>query len=175
MMYLKRSIALLLLCGKPSIGAPSANTTQACKEISTAIPGRVSYPLSIPYFSETQKYWSTLLRDLDPACLVLPVSAQEVSVAVKVLNKYPDVNFAAKSGGHDPNAGHGSVQDGVLIAMRQIAGTVYDKGQNLAYVKPGGEWNDVIGALNSQNVAVVGGRLGTYHSSVHHPASQTEY
>lgn len=162
-MYLGRIIAPFLLFGQFGLTAPSAATSQACKDISAAIPGRVSYPQSIPYISETQKYWSSLLREIAPACVVLPTSTEEVSVAVKVLNKYPEVNFAAKSGGHDPNAGHGSVQDGVLIALREITGTTYDKDQNLAYVKPGGEWNDVIGALDPQGVAVVGGRLGRLH------------
>lgn len=63
------------------------------------------------------------------------------------------------------NVGHGSIHDGILIAMRKIAGTTYDKDTNLAYVKPGGEWNDVIGALDAYGVAVVGGRLGMFRGT----------
>ncbi|KAK7414984.1 hypothetical protein QQX98_006217 [Neonectria punicea] len=80
--------------------------------------------------------------------------------AVKVLNKHPDVNVAAKSGGHDPNPGHATVHDGVLISLSEIAGTTYDRSKNVAYVKPGGEWNDVISPLDKEGVTVVGGRLG---------------
>lgn len=154
------AIAALLASVQSTTAAPSASTKSACKEIAAAIPGRVSYPLSIPYIKETQSYWSTALRELQPACLVLPESVEEVSVTIKVLNKYPDVKFAAKSGGHDPNPGHGSVHEGVLIATRKMTGTTYDKDTNLAYVQPGGEWNDAIGALDKQGVTVVGGRLG---------------
>lgn len=152
--------AAALLLSSSALAAPSANTKAACKEIEAAIPGKVSYPLSIPYFQETQSYWSTALRDLKPACVVFPQFVEDVSAAVKVLNKYPDVQFAAKSGGHDPNPGHGSVHEGVLITMKKITGATYDKATNLAYVKPGGEWNDVLGALDPHNVTLVGGRLG---------------
>lgn len=161
MAIFKQLSIAVLLCGQLALAAPSASTKSACKEIASAIPDRVKYPLSIPYIAETQSYWSTALRELQPACIVFPESVEEVSVAVKVLNKYPDVNFAAKSGGHDPNPGHGSVHEGVLITMKKITGTTYDKDTNLAYVKPGGEWNDPIGALDKQGVTVVGGRLGT--------------
>ncbi|KAF2019503.1 FAD-binding domain-containing protein [Aaosphaeria arxii CBS 175.79] len=157
---LRSIVASLLLHGTFAIAAPDESTKQACRDIATAVPGRVSYPNSIAYLSEITKYWSTALRDLKPACVILPKSVEEVSAAIKVLSKYPGVNFAAKSGGHDPNPGHGSVQDGVLIALREVSGTTYDNESNLAYIKPGGEWNDVIGALDPQGVAVVGGRLG---------------
>ena len=161
----------LLFCVSLSAAAPDASTERACQEITAALPERVSFPGDIPYTSETLQYWSTALREIKPACIVHPHSAEEVAAAIQVLNKYPEVNFAAKSGGHDPNPGHGSVQDGVLIALREISGTTYDSKTNLAYVKPGGEWNDVIGALVPQGVAVVGGRLGTSRSHTYMDAS----
>jgi FAD/FMN-containing dehydrogenase len=139
---------------------PSLSTIQACQAIDAALPGRLSYPLELNYIAETQKYWSTALRDLVPACVVLPTSTAEVAAIVQILNEHPDVDFAVKSGGHDVNPGHGSIQDGILIAMRQISGATYDSTTGLAYVKPGGEWNDVIGDLAPYNVTVVGGRLG---------------
>lgn len=142
------------------IATPNASTKKACNEISRATPQRVSTPLALSYIGEVQSYWSTKLRDVKPACLVLPQSTDEVAAVVKVLNRYPDVQFAVKSGGHDPNERHSSVQDGVLISMRDLAGVTYDEKTQLAYVKPGGEWNDVSGPLDEQGVAIVGGRLG---------------
>jgi hypothetical protein len=50
--------------------------------------------------------------------------------------------------------------------LREISGTTYDKETNLAHIKPGGEWNDVIRALDPQGVTVVGGRLGETYSSL---------
>ncbi|VUC24032.1 unnamed protein product [Clonostachys rosea] len=146
--------------GQPGAAAPSSSTNQACEELSTTLADRVSYPLSLSYHSETTAYWSTILRELKPACVVLPESAEEVSKAVTILNKYPDVKFTAKSGGHDPNAGHATAQDGVLISLEKMSGATYDSSTNLASVKPGGEWNDVISSLNEHGVTIVGGRLG---------------
>jgi FAD/FMN-containing dehydrogenase len=78
------------------------------------------------------------------------------------LNKYPDVKFAAKSGGHDPNPTHATAGDGVLISLNEMVGATYDADKKVAYVKPGGEWNDVISQLNKDGVAIVGGRLGMF-------------
>ncbi|RVD81180.1 uncharacterized protein DFL_009054 [Arthrobotrys flagrans] len=153
-------LSIVGLMGQQALGAASDSTIKACQEISKALSSRVSFPLSLTYQNEVGEYWSTVLRDLKPACIILPESALDVSTAVKILNKYPDVKFTAKSGGHDPNIGHATVQDGVLISLSKLSGTTYDRARNVALVKPGGEWNDVITALNKEGVTVVGGRLG---------------
>ncbi|KAF5000212.1 hypothetical protein FGRMN_1933 [Fusarium graminum] len=143
-----------------AVAAPSAATTKACKEISKEIPGRVSFPATINFYQQSIEYWSTALREIKPACVVTAKSASDVSVAVTILNKYPDVKFAAKSGGHDPNPGHATAGDGVLISLNEMVGATYDSAKKVAYVKPGGEWNDVISALDKQGVVIAGGRLG---------------
>lgn len=160
-------VALLLSTGK-SLAAPDQATTQACSTIENALPGKVLTPglLALEYEHETQQYWSTTLRSIDPACIVQPTSAEDVAVVVKALNKYPSVKFAVRSGGHDPNVGHATVQDGVQIVMTDLAGATYDANQDLAYIKPGGEWNDVIEELAPSGVAVVGGRLGEHNSKI---------
>lgn len=155
------SLLLLLVSLQYLASASSlASAKRACSDIQVAIPGRVAWPISIPYLTEIHSYWSMALRETKPACIVRPRSAEEVSTAVKILNKYPDVIFSAKSGGHDPNPGHATAHEGVLIAMRDVSGTTYDAEKGVAYVRPGGEWNDVISALDPHGVAVVGGRLG---------------
>ncbi|KAK8877078.1 FAD-binding domain-containing protein [Apiospora arundinis] len=141
--------------------APSDSTKQACREIADRLPqGRVAYPLELPYIAETQRYWSVALRELRPACIVSPQCAEHVAAAVQVLSGHADVPFTVKSGGHDPNPGHSSIDDGVLIAMHEMVGATYDAKTGHALVKPAGEWNDVIGALEPHGVTVVGGRLG---------------
>ncbi|PVH97244.1 FAD-binding domain-containing protein [Periconia macrospinosa] len=148
------TLSLLISFGR------SIPANDACNAISESVPGQVYFPGDLGYTSETLKYWSVALRELRPVCIVMPTSASQVSAAVKILNQYPDVNFAVKSGGHDPNPGHSSIQDGVLIALREIRGTAYDAEKRLAFVKPGGEWNDVISVLDPMGVTLVGGRLG---------------
>lgn len=159
---LSLTLAAALLCVSRSFAAPDQATTQACADIKKALPGKVLTPglLSLEYRHETQQYWSTTLRTVNPACIVQPNAAEDVASVVKVLNKYPSVRFATRSGGHDPNVGHATVQDGVQIVMTDLTGATYDADKDLAYVKPGGEWNDVISDLAPSGVAVVGGRLG---------------
>ena len=160
--FVRPILAALLLGTRSATAAPTQATTQACTEINNALPGKVLTPglLSLEYEYETQQYWSTTLREVDPACVVQPDSAEDVATVVRILNKYPTVRFATRSGGHDPNVGHATVQDGVLIAMTNLAGATYDAAKQVAYVKPGGEWNDVIGDLEPSGVTIAGGRLG---------------
>lgn len=160
-MRLVSAVFLVAAAVPGALASPGSSSTKtACQDIGVALPGRVSYPLATAYSEAVHSYWSTLLRDIKPACVVLPKSTEQVAAAVRILNKYPDVRFAVKSGGHDPNAGHATVQDGVLISMKELTGTTYDEGRQLAHVQPGGHWDDVIGTLDPQGVAVAGGRLG---------------
>jgi FAD/FMN-containing dehydrogenase len=159
---LRQILAALILGAQLATTAPTQETTQACTDITNALPGKVltSGLLALEYEHETQQYWSTTLRSIDPACIVQPSSAEDVSAVIKILNKYPTVAFATRSGGHDPNVGHSSIQDGVLITMTEMIGATYDAAKGVAYVKPGGEWNDVIGDLEPSGVTILGGRLG---------------
>lgn len=159
MRLLTSGLSAALLAAGNTLSA-STPTEQACDEIKATLEERVWTQYEKDYTSEVNSYWSTALHDAKPACVVLPQSAEEVSKAVKVLNKYPDVEFAVKSGGHSPNKRQSSIQDGVLISTRDITGVTYDEETGIAQVKPGGEWNDVIGPLDEQGVTVVGGRLG---------------
>jgi FAD/FMN-containing dehydrogenase len=151
---------VVLLASRLALAAPSAATQTACNEIKQALPGKVWFPDEPAYTKENKDYYNSGLADLRPACITMPTSAQEVSTIVKILNTHDTVNFAVKSGGHSPNAGAASIKDGVLIAMRNVSGTEFDKEKQLAYVKPGGHWTDVLKALNGTGRMVVGGRLG---------------
>lgn len=157
-MLLKSLLVSSLAAG--AFAAPSESTTKACNEISKALPKKVSLPYTINFNSESSGYWSTALREIKPACVISAKSAEDVSTAVTILNKYPDVKFAAKSGGHDPNPNHATAGDGVLISLSEMVGATYDAEKKIAYVKPGGEWNDVISQLNKDGVTIAGGRLG---------------
>lgn len=159
MMLKNICLAALLAVGAHS--APTSSTKKACDEIAAALPkDRTPNRLSIKYTSEMLDYWSVALQSLKPACMILPKNADEVATIVQILNQYPDVKFAVKSGGHSPNPGHATAKDGVLISTAAMKGATYDAETGYAHVKPGGEWNDVIGALDEQGVTMLGGRLG---------------
>jgi hypothetical protein len=167
MLVIVREMTLILLASlflSFTSALPNQSTQNACKAIEDAVPGKVTYQGAKAYTDENKDYWSMALPELKPACIVLPTSANDVSAAIKVLNAFPDAKFAVKSGGHSPNPGQSSIQDGVLIAMKKITGVTYDQQKGVAYVNPGGHWSDVIGPLDKQGVTVVGGRLGRLHT-----------
>ncbi|KAH8173667.1 FAD binding domain-containing protein [Sarocladium implicatum] len=156
-----KGLCLTALLAARAHAAPTCSIKAACDKIDAALPAdRTPKKLSLAYTSEMLDYWSVSLRDENPACMVLPHNAEEVATVVKILNEYPDVPFAVKSGGHSPNLGHATAKKGVLISTAAMKGATYDKETGYAHVKPGGEWNDVIGALDEQGVTVLGGRLG---------------
>lgn len=139
---------------------PSQATIQTCNEIARALPPRrVFYPGSTIYTAESTNYWSATLSATRPACMVMPLSAAEVSTFVKLIGGKPDIKYAVKSGGHSPNLGWATADDGVLLSLANMKGAEYDAEKNIAYVAPGGHWKDVIADLAPFNKTVVGGRL----------------
>lgn len=140
--------------------ASSAAAVAACSGIKSALGSKVYLSGDSQYASEQSNYWNAARRADKPACIVLPTSTTEVQKVVKVLKKYPNAYYAVKSGGHDPNPYHSSIDGGVLISLFQLAGATYDSKKGVAYVKPGGRWSDVIGDLAPSGYAVTGGRLG---------------
>jgi FAD/FMN-containing dehydrogenase len=118
--------------------APTTATKLACSQLSQSLPNKVFSPRQRQYKKENGDYWNAGLEELGPACIAMPSSAQDVSKIVTLLNEHENVPFAIKSGGHSPNAGMASVKDGVLIALRNVAGTEYDQKTELATIKPGG-------------------------------------
>ncbi|KAF1990880.1 FAD-binding domain-containing protein [Aulographum hederae CBS 113979] len=148
--------------GASPAAGPAGPAGAACTEIKAALPREVFYGQDKAYQDEQLDYWNAGNSDLKPACITRPTRKESVATIVKILNKYPTVKFAVKSGGHDANDGHSSIgPEGVLIALSQIRGTTYDARTRTALVKPGGNWGpDVVSPLDKLGRAVVGGRLG---------------
>lgn len=121
----------------------------------------VESPVSISYIQEQNNYWSTACGDLKPTCIVAPSSAMEMSQVVKELHDV-DTFFAVKSGGHMPNNGFASIQDGILISTKNLDQVLYNADDETAVVGPGLAWEDAQLALDktASGRAIVGGRLG---------------
>ncbi|KXT17802.1 hypothetical protein AC579_5322 [Pseudocercospora musae] len=149
-------------------GAPNADATAACNAIQAQYPSQVAgsafdvnVTLAFEYTQTRNDYWSLTNADAEPACIFFPGAADEIAFVVKTLNKYPAAPWAVKGGGHNPNVGYSSTQDGVLIATKEnMAYTKYDPDTQLAHVGPGNRWIDVANVLQPYNRAVVSGRLG---------------
>ncbi|PYH94157.1 FAD dependent oxidoreductase [Aspergillus ellipticus CBS 707.79] len=120
----------------------------------------VDEPLTLNYSADLQKYWSAACGDLRPTCIAAPSSALEMSQIVKELHTDVDTFFAVKSGGHMPNNGFASIQDGLLISTKNLDQVIYDPHNQTALIGPGLSWEEAQNGLNGTGRTIVGGRLG---------------
>ncbi|OGM43490.1 hypothetical protein ABOM_008048 [Aspergillus bombycis] len=120
---------------------------------------QVLWPDSAEYTAREQSYWSQQAR-LQPACIVRPRSASEVSTIVKTLAD-KQAQFAVRSGGHTPHAGANNISGGVTIDLSLLSWTRFDAASETVDIGPGGRWRDVYGELDKHGRIVAGGRNGT--------------
>ena len=118
----------------------------------------VDWPLSPDYEGVLQDYWSTACSAMRPRCILAPKDAQEVSTIVTMLQGTND-KFAVKGGGHMPNVGFSSIDDGVLIAMRKFKTVEYDEGTQRVVLGPGLKWQEAQEGIEDTGRTVVGGRM----------------
>lgn len=121
----------------------------------------IEYPISINYNADLTKYWSAACGDLKPTCIAAPSSAAEMSQVIKELHDV-DTLFAVKSGGHMPNNGFASIQDGLLVSTKNLDQVFYNHEDKTAVIGPGLAWEEAQKGLDDAvgGRAVVGGRLG---------------
>lgn len=141
-----------------SVALAHSATADICSKLK-AENIQVNHQINVDYSSELQHYWSTACGDLKPSCIVFPSSVQEVATAIKELHDVDNL-FAVKSGGHMPNNGFASIQDGVLIATKNLNQVVYNPDDQTADIGPGLSWEEAQKGLDGTGRAVVGGRLG---------------
>lgn len=117
--------------------------------------------LAFGYSSTLRNYWSVACGDLKPACIATPSGAHEMAEIIKQLHDVDDL-FAVKSGGHMPNNGFNSIQDGLLISTENMNQVFYNDHDQTAVIGPGLSWEDAQKALDNIHPgrALVGGRLG---------------
>ena len=70
----------------------------ACNKLATLYPEGILFPNSTNYTSVNIETWD-IRTDLDPACIFLPETADQVAAGINVLNGC-DAQFAVRSGGH---------------------------------------------------------------------------
>lgn len=119
----------------------------------------VEYPLSLDYNTDLTKYWSAACGDLKPTCIAAPSSASEMSQTITELHNVNTL-FAVKSGGHMPNNGFASIEDGLLISTKHLDQVFYNPDDQTAVIGPGLSWEEAQKGLDGTGRTVVGGRLG---------------
>lgn len=115
-------------------------------------------PSDEEYTTREQSYWSNSAK-IQPAYIVRPKNATEVSKAVKYLAAR-NQQFAVRSGGHTQWAGANNIHNGVTIDLGQLCWTRVNKGSETVDIGPGGRWRDVYAELDKHDLVVAGGREG---------------
>ncbi|KAA8618427.1 GlcD FAD-FMN-containing dehydrogenase [Pyrenophora tritici-repentis] len=118
------------------------------------------YQLGEPeYDVRKTSYWSVSAQ-LNPICVVLPLSTQEVSTTIKILQD-PPTKFAVRSGGHTTWAGSNNINGGVTVDLGFMNSTTYYEGDTTARIRPGARWGSVYGVLEPYGLTVAGGRASS--------------
>ncbi|KAK0615283.1 hypothetical protein B0T17DRAFT_541541 [Bombardia bombarda] len=109
------------------------------------------------YTFENRDYWSsTEIRD--PGCVFMPDSADKVAAAVSLFVKN-ECKFAIKGGGHSAIPQAANIDDGVLMAMKNMNKINIDFGNNRVRVEPGLTMGSIYAALDPHNLTAMVGRF----------------
>jgi FAD/FMN-containing dehydrogenase len=104
-------------------GSSGADAPRSATPWLGSIKGRVVLPADDGY-DTARRVWN-LEADRHPAAIVLPADADDVARAVGIA-RARDLRIAVRSGGHS-QAGHGTVDGGVVIDLQSIAGVDIDR------------------------------------------------
>ncbi|KAF4121326.1 FAD/FMN-containing dehydrogenase [Geosmithia morbida] len=119
----------------------------------------VLFAESTNYTTQTLAYWDKRAV-LEPKCIFLPTSAEDVATAVKTFASC-GTQFAVRGGGHMNNPGSNSIEGGVLLAFDNMATVRVSADNNTVHVGPGARWEDVYSGLDPYGLYCVGGRMKT--------------
>jgi hypothetical protein len=99
----------------PSAGLGVAAASSCCLALNKApeLQGKVVFPDTELYDARIASYWSVSAA-LPPWCMVLPLTAEDVSAIIKTLVA-GDCPFGIRGGGHSAHRLSNSVEDGVTI------------------------------------------------------------
>ncbi|KAK8113136.1 oxidoreductase- FAD-binding [Apiospora sp. TS-2023a] len=152
---------------------------QCCSLLSLTLPDKLFWPGNPAYATSLSSYYSAQEAAVQPACIVLPQTAQDVSVAVRILTGQASGNgsrdsasalqrcpFATRSGGHAVFPGAANLEAGVTIDLSALSCiTVSTPGVGVAAapivtVGAGAKWGAVYAELDPRQLGVGGGRAG---------------
>ncbi|PQE22132.1 oxidoreductase FAD-binding protein [Rutstroemia sp. NJR-2017a BBW] len=139
------------------------NTTSQCIAL-TALLGKqkVFLPNSSTYTASVDSYFSQQQAEVQPACIVSPKTAQDVSTAVKYLsNAGHSCPFAVRSGGHTSWAGASNIEGGIDIDLRALNTIDLSPNHSTVSVGVGASWDMVYAKLDPLGLSVNGGRAAS--------------
>lgn len=142
--------------------ASSATTSTPGSTACTSIKGslgesKVALPglLDLAYQNSKNGYWNTRLNADNPACVVFPTSASDVSASLKAI-KAAGSRFAIKAGGHNPNKDFSATNGGVLLDLSKMTDKSYDPQAGTCTYQPGNRFGDLYEFYQQFGVTVTG-------------------
>lgn len=124
----------------------------------------VVFPGETAYTSSVGSYFSLKNSESQPACIVIPKSAENVSNAVNTLTHGADVwkdqcQFAIRGGGHTPYKGAASIDGGILIDLAHLPAQGLSSDRKTIVVSPGQTWDQVTEQLDPYDLSTLGARV----------------
>lgn len=132
-------------------------TARLLDELRDAVVGRV-VTAADPDWDEVRAVKAGGL-DPRPLAVVRPLGEQDVAGALGVARRW-DLPVAVRSGGHS-GVGHGTVDDGVVIDVREIAAVEVDVAARTAWVGAGATTGEVAAATAPAGLAIGFGDTGS--------------
>ncbi|KAH7308610.1 hypothetical protein B0I35DRAFT_442293 [Stachybotrys elegans] len=138
-------------------GLPFSKTNDVTEKLVAAgLRQRILFPNSQEFVARNNSYWCNNAK-LNPACIIQPLSAEEVAVTVAALAT-SDQQFAIRGGGHSNWAGSNNIDGGITLDLGLLNTTKYDPATELAHIEPGSKWKDVYAELGKHERVVAGAR-----------------
>lgn len=104
-------------------------------------------------------------ESVQPACIIRPRNAQDVSLAVSTLvelhGKGESCLFAIRSGGHTTWAGTSNIQGGAVIDLGCLNDIQLSEDKKTVSVGVGATWGEVYEVLDALGLSANGGRAST--------------
>ncbi|KAI2782825.1 putative oxidoreductase [Daldinia loculata] len=139
-----------------------------CLSLVALLGEKVAFPGNQKYNSSISSYHSQQESRLEPLCVVIPTTSEDVSIAVHSLsstaealgdNRQNSCQFAIRSGGHAGNAGAANIAGGVTIDLRSLNTIEVSEDKSTASVGVGALWGDVYSTLDPLGISVAGSRV----------------
>ncbi|KAI8962371.1 putative oxidoreductase [Daldinia sp. FL1419] len=147
---------------------PQCFVGPCCIALSDLLGDKVAFPGSQGYQSSISSYHSQQESRLEPLCIVVPTTTEDVSAAVRSLASTAEsiggyeqssCQFAIRSGGHSSVAGAANIASGVTIDLRPLNTIEVKEDKSMVSIGVGATWGDVYSKLDPLGISVAGGRV----------------
>lgn len=130
------------------------------ENLQKSLPSKVFRPGTQVYDESLKSYFTAQQAELTPTCIVKPVSAEDVALAIRILAEADDsILLAVRSGGHNPSKGSSNIQGGVTVDLRDVKSIDIHESKQRVTVGTGAIWGHVYEKLEPLGLGVVGAQV----------------